>query len=151
MLANNCSNDGDLRFSPLNSRILQICAEDKWSDICAKPDSNQWGENEARVACHQMGMIWKEGSGINCFGIKLIPFFYSDIELKVTGRSYQTYLVLFKNFSCSGTEEKLLNCSTIRVEKNEISSYDCIYQPNVYYYATIDCIPGIYSIKPIYS
>ena len=27
--------------------------------------SNQWGRNEARVACYQMGMVWKEGSGIN--------------------------------------------------------------------------------------
>ena len=65
-----CSNDEDLRFSPLNSRILQICIEDKWTDICAKPDSNQWSENEARVACYQMGIVWKEGSGNNCFVYK---------------------------------------------------------------------------------
>ena len=35
-----------------------------WKDICAKPGSNQWSENEARVACYQMGMVWEEGSGI---------------------------------------------------------------------------------------
>ena len=33
MMANNCSNDGDLRFSPLNSCILQICTEDKWTYV----------------------------------------------------------------------------------------------------------------------
>ena len=57
MLANKCSKNGDLRFSPSNSHILQICTEDKWSDICAKPGSNQWGKNEARVACYQMEML----------------------------------------------------------------------------------------------
>ena len=30
-------------------------------------DTNQWGENEARVSCYQTRMVWKEGSGINCF------------------------------------------------------------------------------------
>ena len=57
MLADNCSKNGDLRFSPLNSRILQICTEDKWTDVCVKPGSNQWGKNVARVACYQMGMV----------------------------------------------------------------------------------------------
>ena len=82
---------------------------------------------------------------------KSIPFIYSDIELKVTGPAYQTYLVLFKSFSCSGTEEKLINCSTILIDRSEISTYNCIYQPGIYYYATIDCIPGIYYIIPIHS
>ena len=149
-MANKCSKNGDLRFSPLKSHILQICTEDKWSDICAKPGSNQWSENEARVACYQMGMVWKEGSGINCYIWKSISFFYSDIELNITAPS-QTYLVSFKNFSCSGIEEKLINCSTIPVDRNENPYYDCIYQPGVYYFATVDCIPGIYGIIPIYS
>ena len=35
--------------------------------ICAKPGSNQWSENEARVACYQMEMAWAEGSGIVYF------------------------------------------------------------------------------------
>ena len=67
MLADNCSKNGDLRFSPLNSCILQICTEDKWTDVCVKPGSNQWGKNVARVACYQMVMVWKEKLGIRCF------------------------------------------------------------------------------------
>ena len=83
MLANHCSNDGDLRFNLLNSHILQICTKDKWTDICAKPGSNQWSENEARVACYQMGMVWKEGSGIVVVLIFLIKMFilYSTFTL----------------------------------------------------------------------
>ena len=53
MLANHCSNNGDLRFNLLNSCILQICTKDKWTDICDTPGSNQWSENEVRVACYQ--------------------------------------------------------------------------------------------------
>ena len=83
MLANNCSKNGDLRFSPLNSRILQICTENKWSDICAKPGSNQWSENEARVACYQMGMVWKEGSGIVVVLIFLFKNVYSLLSHKI--------------------------------------------------------------------
>ena len=48
----------------MNANILQICNGDVWKDICAKPGCNQWSENEARVACYQMGMVWAEGSGI---------------------------------------------------------------------------------------
>ena len=35
--------------------------------ICAKPGTNLWSENEARLACYQMRMVWKEESGIKCF------------------------------------------------------------------------------------
>ena len=32
--------------------------------ICAKPGTNLWSENEARVACYQIGMSWQIRSGI---------------------------------------------------------------------------------------
>ena len=47
------------------------------------------------------------------------------IELNITGPSYGKYLVSFKNFSCTGIEEKLIECSTIPARDN----YDCFYKP----------------------
>ena len=60
LLANNCSDEGALRYKSTVSYLLQICIGGKWNYICAKPGSNQWGENEARVACYQMGMSWQD-------------------------------------------------------------------------------------------
>ena len=64
LLVNSCSDEGALKYKPPDSHILQICIGGQWSYICAKPGHNQWGENEARVACYQMGMSWQEQSGI---------------------------------------------------------------------------------------
>ena len=83
-------------------------------------------------------MVWEEGSGIVVVLIFLIKMFilYSDIEL-ITW----SYLGIFysKNLSCSGLEEKLINCS--------IDDYEniCYYYENgyYYYYATAKCIDGI--------
>ena len=50
-----------------------------WKYICAKPNSNQWSENEARVACYQMGMVWKEGSGIIAVLIFIIKYLISTL------------------------------------------------------------------------
>ena len=142
MLANKCSKNGDLRFSPLKSHILQICTEDKWSDICAKPGSNQWSENEARVACYQMEMAWAEGSGIVIVLIFLIKMFilYSDIKLNTTNRSFYG-IVYSKTFSCSGLEEKLINCSV----DDYIHSFYYYGHDNssCYWYATAKCVEGI--------
>ena len=35
----------------------------QWQYICAKSNFTFWSENEARMACYQMGMSWEEGSG----------------------------------------------------------------------------------------
>ena len=82
LVDSNC-NEGDLQQSSMNTNILQICSEGMWKYICAKPNSNQWSEKEARVACYQMGMLWEEGSGIVTVLIFLIIWFilYSDTEL----------------------------------------------------------------------
>ena len=48
----------------MDGNKLQICSGHKWRYICAKQGTNLWSENEARVACYQMGMKWEEGSGI---------------------------------------------------------------------------------------
>ena len=139
MLANKCSKNGDLRFSPLKSHILQICTEDKWSDICAKPRSNQWSENEAKVACYQMEMVWAEGSGIVVVLIFLIKMFilYSEIKFNTTNGSFYG-IVYSKTFSCSGLEEKLINCSV------DDHIYSCYYHEHgYYYYATAKCVEGI--------
>ena len=73
------------------------------------------------------------------------------IELNITSPfSYCKYLVSFENFSCTGIEEKFIECSTIPANNN----YDCVYDyqngTQKYHYATIDCTPGIYTI-PIMS
>ena len=54
---------GALKYDHSNSHILQICTGIQWQYICAKPNSTFWNENEARVACYEMGMSWEEGSG----------------------------------------------------------------------------------------
>ena len=129
----------ELRYSPRNTNILQISSGGTWKDICAKPGSNRWSENEARVACYQMGMVWKEGSGIVVVLIFLIKMFilYSDIKLNTTTGSFNG-IVYSKTFSCSGLEEKLINCS--------VDDYidTCYYHEHGhYYYATAKCIKGI--------
>ena len=85
-------------------------------------------------------MVWEEGSGIVVVLIFLIKMFildlYSGIEL-ITWN----YLEIFysKSLSCSGLEEKLINCS--------IDDYlnICNYYENghYYYYATANCNKGI--------
>ena len=125
----------------MNIYILQICSEHVWKYICAKPNSNQWGENEARVACYQMGKAWKERSGIVVVLIFLIKMFilYSAINFKTTW-SYSNY-IYSKNLSCSGLEENLINCS---VDDHIYScSYDGSYNSNRYWYATAKCVEGI--------
>ena len=124
----------------MNNNILQICIEDKWYDICAKPGSNQWGENEARVACYQMGMAWKEGSGIVVVLIFLIKMFilYSDIKLNTT-RSFSG-IAYSKTFFCSGLEEKLINCS---VDDHINSCHYYEHNFNHFLYATAKCVDGI--------
>ena len=93
-----------------------------------------WSENEARVACYQMGMSWEEGSGNTNWNCYLT--FYFDIELRTTvSNSLNTY---HKAFSCLGVEERLIDCSA-----NDY--YDCYYGP--YYYATVHCLPGIFYNK----
>ena len=136
-------NEGELGHNnPRNVNILQICSGDGWKDICAKPGSNQWSENEARVACYQMEMAWAEGSGIVVVLIFLIKMFilYSDIKLNTTTRSFYG-IVYSKTFSCSGLEEKLINCSV------DDHIYSCYYydngNSNHYWYATAKCIKGI--------
>ena len=61
--------EGELNDSN-ESCVLQICSGQVWRYICAKP--NQWSENEAKVACYQMKMVWKEGSGTIVVVISLI-------------------------------------------------------------------------------
>ena len=112
-----------------------------WKDICAKPGSNQWSENEARVSCYQMGMIWAEGSGIVVVLIFLIKMFilYSDIKLNTTENL--SGVVYTKSFSCSGLEEKLINCSV------DDHIYSCYYYDNgnskLYLYASAKYIKVI--------
>ena len=121
------------------SDALQICSGDVWKYICAKPGSNQWSENEARVACYQMGMVWEEGSGIVVVLIFLIKMIilYSDIKLNTTPGSYSNY-IYSKNLSCSGLEENLINCSV------DDRIYSCYYHEHGYhYYATTKCVEGI--------
>ena len=64
-----------------------------------------------------MGMVWNEGSGINCFGIKGI-YIILYIELNITSS-----LQAFENLSCTCIEEKLIACSAIPARNN----YDCIF------------------------
>ena len=112
-----------------------------WKDICAKPGSNQWSENEARVACYQMEMVWAEGSGIVVVLIFLMKkfIFYSDIKLNTT-ESFSG-VIYTKSFFCSGLEEKLINCSV------DYYIHSCYYydhgNSNYYWYATAKCIKGI--------
>ena len=125
----------------MKSDILQICSGHVWKGICAKPGSNQWSENEARVACYQMGMVWKEGSGIVVVLIFLMKnfIFYSDIKLNTT--EILSGVVYTKSFSCYGLEEKLINCSV------DDYIHSCYYydngNSNSYLYATAKCIEGI--------
>ena len=133
-------NEGELRHNSMKSDILQICSGHIWKDICAKPGSNQWGENEAKVACYQIGMVWKEGSGIVVVLIFLIKMFilYSDIKLNNTGSL--SGIVYSKTFSCSGLEEKLMNCS---VDDYIDTCYYHEHNSNQFYYATAKCVEGI--------
>ena len=108
-----------------------------WRYICAKPGTNLWSENEARVACYQMGMVWEEGSGIVVvltFIIKRI-ILYSDIDFKISGYSNK---FCSKNLSYSGLEEKLINCLS-----DDHNIYYCSYNYYYYAYATAKCIEGI--------
>ena len=125
----------------MNADILQICSGGQWKYICAKPGSNLWGENEARVACYQMGMVWQEGSGIVDVLISLIKRFilYSDIGLKTAWTNSNKFL--HKNFSCSGLEEKLINCSSD--DQTFCYCYYWINNHKRYAYATAKCKEGI--------
>ena len=123
----------------MNRNKLQICSGHEWRYICAKQGTtNLWSENEARVACYQMGMEWEEGSGIVVMVIFIIKRFilYSDIELKISG-SYSNKFYS-KNLSCSGLEEKLINCLS-----DDQNIYYCNYNSYGYIYATAKCIEGI--------
>ena len=71
--------EGDLQPSSINTNILQICSEGMWSYICVKPNSNQWSENEAKVACYQMGKSWEEGSGIVVVQTFIIKHLFSTL------------------------------------------------------------------------
>ena len=64
VLVYNSCKEGALRHTSMDTDILQICSGNEWKYICAKIGYNLWSKNEARVACYQMGMVWKEGSGI---------------------------------------------------------------------------------------
>ena len=125
---------GALKYQNSKSHILQICTGTQWKYICAKPNSTFWSENEARVACYEMGMSWEEGSGNTNWNCYLT--FYFRIELRTTvSNSLNTY---HKTFSCLGVEERLIDCS---VNDN----YDCYFGP--YYYVTVHCLSGIFYYK----
>ena len=86
-------------------------------------------------------MSWQEGSGIVDVLISLIKRFilYSDIGLKIAQTNSNKFL--YKNFSCSGLEEKLINCSS-----DDHTFYYCYYWINNhkrYAYATTKCKEGI--------
>ena len=125
----------------METDILQICSENEWKYICANPGYNLWSENEARMACYQMGMVWAEGSGIVVVLTFIIKRFilYCNIELKLLG-DYSSPMYS-KTLSCSGLEEKLINCSV------DDYIYSCYYDgsdnSNCYWYATAKCIKGI--------
>ena len=78
--------------------ILQICTEIQWQYICAKPNSTFWNENEARVACYEMGCHGKKDQVVtnsNCY-----LTFYFNIELRISvSNSLNIYN---KTFACSG-------------------------------------------------
>ena len=124
-----------VRYKPTHSHILQICIGGKWSYICAKPGSNQWGENEARVACYQMGMSCQEQSGIKiCLMDWIIYLLYFGIVLSTTDQHHEVKL---KNIICSRVEENVINCLVI----SAYELYNCLYEyksgTHGYYYANV--------------
>ena len=148
VLVDSSCNEGDLQPSFINDNIIQICSEGMWSYICAKKGTNEWSENEAKVACYQMGMVWEEGSGIVVvitFIIKRLILF-SDSEL-ATNWTYSNTSYSKKNYYCLGLEEELINCSA------DNHDYYCDnYTSRLYYYysyATPKCIEGIFYINNI--
>ena len=133
-----------VRYKPTHSHILQICIKGQWSYICAKPGSNQWGENEARVACYQMGMSWQEQSGIKiCLMYLIIYLLYSGIVLSTTDQYHEVKL---KNITCSGVEENIINCFIIPTHDHEIYNCQYISETHAYYYANVHCILDIFSM-----
>ena len=67
-MENNSCEDGDVRLQngthSINGRV-EVCQYGNWGSICA----DKWDNNDARVACRQLGYNFSEGDCLCVFQV----------------------------------------------------------------------------------
>ena len=85
--------------------IVEICYQNYWTSICP----SGWNDMDAMVTCRELGFT-VVGKNLKCFH-KMLYFYYTGARTTLNDFGLGLRPAVFSDFSCTGSENSLLNCS----------------------------------------
>ena len=135
----NCS-DGDIRLiggNTDNEGNVQICYNNAWGSVC----DDYWGIADSNVVCRQLGF--------QPYGTTYLHHYIKSLFSGSHKYYYHNHFgvsnsppYLYGTFSCSGSENSLINCSKsysslLNCENNEIAGVHCEGKINYFCFKAI--------------